>query len=161
MSVSWMLGAGTIGHVSASLAGTSITPATFTATATEGGVAALIAVSGGNEAIVAGADGAPPSVRAVNSVGIAVPNVRVAFAVTEGGGSINTTSVTTDSTGVAALTKWTMGPVGALNSVTATAGVSSLVFKDAGCDNGVATGFAIALCYRTAMSASQRQAFVS
>jgi len=55
-----------------------------------------------------------------------------------------------------------MGSIGALNAVTATvASLSPLEFDDAGCDNGAATGFAITLCYRTTMTASQRQAFVN
>jgi hypothetical protein len=161
-SVNWILGAEATEHVSASLAGSSLVPATFTATAVEGGVTGLVVVQGGNEAIFAGADATPPAVKAVNGAGVGVPGVAVSFSVTAGGGTINAASAVTDANGVASLAKWTMGPVGALNSVTATIPVGTpLVLSDAGCDAAASTGFGITLCYRTTMTASQRQAFAS
>ena len=55
-----------------------------------------------------------------------------------------------------------MGPVGAFNQITASVqSAPDLTFDDAGCDNPSTAGFTIGLCYRTTMTASQRQAFVS
>jgi hypothetical protein len=162
----WTLGsATTTQHVSANDAAHTLTPVTFTATAVEsaGIPAGLVAAAGGNQAVLAGTNApVPPSVKVVDGSGAGVAGVVVSFAVTAGDGSINPTSVTTDADGVATLARWTMGPAGSLNAVTATAGtLPALEFDDAGCDNGVATGFAITLCYRTTMTASQRQAFVN
>jgi hypothetical protein len=160
--VTWTLGTEATEHVSATVAGASLTPATFTATAVEGGVTGLVVVQGGNEAVFAGAGATPPAVKAVNGAGVGVPGVTVSFSVTAGGGTINAASAVTDGSGVASLAKWTMGPIGALNSVTATVPVGTpLVINDAGCDAAGATGFGIALCYRTTMTDAQRQAFVS
>jgi hypothetical protein len=160
---SWTLGsATTIQHLSASDAVHNLTPVTFTATAvaSAGLPAALIAASGGNQALMAGAAAVPPAVRVVDGTGNGVAGIVVNFAVTAGGGSISDTRATTGADGVAALTRWTMGPVGSLNAVTATVpNLLPLEFDDAGCDSGGATGFAITLCYRTTMTASQRQAF--
>ncbi len=47
--------------------------------------------------------------------------VAVTFAVTAGGGSLNGASQTTDSTGVATVTSWTLGSIAGTNTVTATA----------------------------------------
>lgn len=160
-SATWTLGAETTEQVSASVPGTSVPAALFTATAVEGGVSGLVVVRGGNEAIVAGANATPPAVQAVNSTGLGVPGVTVSFAVTAGGGTIDAASAVTDANGIATLTRWTMGPVGTLNSVTATVPAGTpLVISNAGCDNPGPAGFGIALCYRSTMTATQRQAFV-
>jgi hypothetical protein len=161
----WTLGSSATEHLSATDAAHTLTAVTFTATATDaaGIPTALVATAGGNDAVLAGAN-APfaPAVKVVDVTGAGVPGIAVSFAVTAGAGSINATSVTTGADGVASLARWTMGSVGALNAVTASVpSVSSLEFDDAGCDNGSATGFAITLCYRTTMTATQRQAFVS
>ena len=162
-SVNWTLGTGSLEHLSASIGNASATPVTFTAHAVEGGVTGLIAAGGGNEAISAGGDATPPQVKVVNAAGAGVPGILVAFSVTAGGGSISASSAVSGADGVAALTRWTMGPIGALNEITASVlNVPDLAFDDAGCDNpATAPGFTIALCYRTTMTASQRQAFVS
>jgi len=160
-SIIWTLGTETTEHVSASVAGAPFSPATFAATAVAGGVTGLLAAMGGNEAIMAGADATPPQVQAVNGAGVGVPGLTVSFAVTAGGGTINTTSAVTDANGVASLAKWTMGPVGAPNTVTATIiGLDPLAFTNAACDNDTGPNFGIVLCYRTEMTASQRGAFV-
>jgi hypothetical protein len=163
----WTLGAGvTTQHVSVSDAAHRLTPVTFTATASEtAGIPTALVVAqggGGNQALLAGASATPPAVKVVDATGTGVPGILVTFSVTAGGGSINTTTGTTGADGIASLASWTMGPVGALNTVTATVpGLLPLNVDDAGCDNGAATGFAITLCYRTTMTASQRQAFVN
>jgi hypothetical protein len=162
----WTLGSGTTTqHVSATDATHTLTPVTFTATAVAGAgnPVALVAAGGGNQAVIAGTNApTPPAVKVVDGTGAGVPGVVVNFAVTAGSGSVSPAAVTTDANGVASLARWTMGPVGSLNAVTATtATLPPLEFDDAGCDNGTPTGFAIMLCYRTTMTASQRQAFVN
>lgn len=65
---------------------------------------------------------APPSVRVRDANGNAVPGVDVTFAVTAGGGVIVPSSgstVTTDASGVATLTSWTVGAALGTNTVTA------------------------------------------
>lgn len=161
-SVTWTTGTASPEHLSASIANASASPVTFTARVVEGGVTGLVAAGGGNEAIAAGADATPPRVKVVNAAGDGVPGILVAFAVTAGGGSIGASSAVSGADGVAALTRWTMGPVGAFNQITASVqNVQDLTFDDAGCDNPSTAGFTIGLCYRTTMTASQRQAFVS
>lgn len=159
----WTLGSAATEHLMASDAGRALTPVTFTAVASDnaGIPAQLIATTGGNQALLAGANATPPAVKVVDANGTGVAGAVVSFSVTAGGGSINASSVTTGADGVASLARWTMGSVGALNSVTATVPtVGPLEFDNAGCDNGAATGFAITLCYRSTMTTSQRQAFV-
>lgn len=73
-------------------------------------------------ASVGAAVAAPPSVLVRDASLNPVAGVAVTFAVTAGGGSITpTTPILTDATGVATLTRWTLGPVAGPNTVTATA----------------------------------------
>ncbi|MGH7678164.1 MAG: hypothetical protein ACRENU_06835, partial [Gemmatimonadaceae bacterium] len=60
------------------------------------------------------------SVRVIvtNSAGARVPNARVRFSVTAGGGSVSPATDSTDANGVAA-TRWTLGPAAGQNTVTA------------------------------------------
>ena len=60
------------------------------------------------------------SVRVIvtNTAGLRVANARVAFTVSEGGGSVSPATDSTDANGVAA-TQWTLGPVAGRNTVTA------------------------------------------
>ncbi|HEY4305769.1 MAG TPA: leishmanolysin-related zinc metalloendopeptidase [Gemmatimonadaceae bacterium] len=165
-STAWTLGAASgAQHITANDAAHSLTAVTFTATASaQAGVAvALLAQAGGNQALLAGSNATPPAVKAVDANGAGVAGVVVTFGVTAGGGSISpTTNVTTGADGVATLARWTMGSVGALNEVTATApSIGANIFDNAGCDAGATTGFGIELCYRTTMTSTQRQAFVS
>ena len=100
---------------------------TITATKTATGAATIAAnsvtdQSGTTSATVA----APPSVLVVDGQGNPVSGVSITWAVTAGGGSVNTTgATTTGATGVATLTSWTLGASAGLNTVTATsAGLS-------------------------------------
>ena len=63
---------------------------------------------------------APPSVIVRDANGNPVSGVAVTFAVTSGGGSISPTSpIATNSSGIATLTSWTLGPNPGSNQVTA------------------------------------------
>ena len=121
---SWTLGtaagANTLTATSGSLAGS---PVTFTATGVAG-AATQIAISGGNaQSATAGtAVATAPSVivRDVNSN--PVPGVSVTFAVATGGGAVvPTTAVTTNASGIAQVTSWTLGTTAGANTLTATA----------------------------------------
>jgi hypothetical protein len=73
-------------------------------------------------ATVGAAVPAPPSVLVRDASLNPVAGVAVSFAVTGGGGSvIPTTPILTDATGVATLTRWTLGPTSGANSVSASA----------------------------------------
>lgn len=88
---------------------------------------AIVIVSGNNQSGTAGAALAQPiTVRVNDKGGDPLRNVDVAFAVTAGGGNVQTDTVTTDNSGQAATT-WTVGTVaGAANTATATvSGVSA------------------------------------
>jgi len=64
----------------------------------------------------------PPSVRVTDVSGNPVSGVAVTFAVTAGAGTISPTSpMTTDATGIATLTSWTLGPSVGGNTVNASA----------------------------------------
>ena len=71
-------------------------------------------------------------VRVTNPKGAAVPNAKVVFAVTAGGGSVSPSSAKTDQNGLAAV-RWTLGPQKGLNTITATVvgtGDKPLTFVD-------------------------------
>jgi hypothetical protein len=71
---------------------------------------------------------APPSVIVKDAGGSGVPNVDVAFTVTSGGGSTTPGTVTTNGSGVATLTSWTLGSTPGPNQVAASvAGVPGSV----------------------------------
>jgi hypothetical protein len=64
-------------------------------------------------------DTVPLAVRVTSSQGEGVPNVRVGFTVTAGGGSMTSVTVTTDASGQASAT-WTLGTTVGRNRATAT-----------------------------------------
>jgi subtilisin family serine protease len=87
--------------------------------------AAILAVSGNNQAGVAGAPLPLPLVVRVNDAnGRAVEGVRVSFAVQSGRGSLSVPSVVTNRQGTVSVS-WTLGP-SAAESQTATAAVAGL-----------------------------------
>jgi hypothetical protein len=84
----------------------------------------------------------------------------VNFTVTSGGGSVTTTTATTDASGVAS-TRWRLGAPANLNTLAASAAGTSggpVVFRGAGCSGGGA-GFQITVCIASAMTTSQRGVF--
>jgi hypothetical protein len=124
-STTWTLGtvAGAAQTATASVGGKS---ATFSATATAAAADSLVEVSGNNQQGAAGAALADSLVvRVADRFGNAVAGHGVSFGVTSGGGTINPSSVSTDSSGRAAA-RWTLGSAAGTQTAEATAqGVTS------------------------------------
>jgi hypothetical protein len=112
-------GADTLTATSAGLAGS---PVRFTTAAVAGAASTIAANSVASQSATVGtAVGAPPSVIVRDASNNPVAGVNVTFAVTGGGGSIlPVAAVTTNASGIATLTSWTLGPVAGANTVTAT-----------------------------------------
>lgn len=95
---------------------------TFTATAAPGPVAVLARVSReAQEAVVNTLVPDPPSVRAEDSFGNAVPNVPVSFSISLGTGSLTGEVQTTNASGIATLGSWRLGTQAGQQIVRATA----------------------------------------
>jgi adhesin/invasin len=119
---SWTLGA-TAGSntLSATSAGLTGSPLTFTAAGTT--AATQIAINGGNgQSAAAGTTVAvPPSVIVRDASNNPVSGVSVTFAVATGGGTVvPTTAVVTNASGIAQATSWTLGATAGSNTLTAT-----------------------------------------
>ncbi|HEX5872416.1 MAG TPA: leishmanolysin-related zinc metalloendopeptidase, partial [Longimicrobium sp.] len=161
---SWTLGS-TSGPntLTATFPGTPVPPVVFTATAADAGT---ITIQGGqNQAAMAGATvQTAPSVVVRGPGGTGLAGMTVTFTVTAGGGSVGSATATTNASGVASAGSWTMGPVGGPNTLTASvAGITGapVVFRGVGCEGGGGAGYAMTLCFTTAMTATQRAAFTS
>lgn len=160
----WTLGstAGTQ-TLTATFPESSVAPVVFTATATATPPTLTINAGGFQATMVGTAVPIPPSVVVRSSAGVPVAGVTVRFAVTAGGGTVSESSVVTNAAGVAAVTRWTLGPVSELNTLTVTAdGVtgSPRVVRGAGCA-GSGPAYEITVCITTPMTASQKQAFTT
>lgn len=141
---SWTLGqtAGSGNNVvTASAAGLTGSPVTFTASGTPGAAQTVVAGSALTQNAVVGSNvSAPPSVVVQDQFGNAVgAGAAVTFTLTAnggGGGAISPASpavVNTSSAGVATLTSWTVGlTAGAPNTVDATVGTSTVTFTATG-----------------------------
>ena len=70
----------------------------------------------------------PVRVRVVDNRGRGVPDERVSFTVTEGGGAVDPASALTDSTGLATAT-WRLGPVAGTNTLKVSYGESSVTLR--------------------------------
>jgi outer membrane protein OmpA-like peptidoglycan-associated protein len=100
----------------------AFTPVTATVTVTVG-AATTIAVNAGNSqtATAGSAVAIAPSVIVTDSGGNPVSGTAVTFAVASGGGSrLPSTTVSTNSSGIAAVTSWTLGTTAGTNTLTAT-----------------------------------------
>jgi hypothetical protein len=97
-------------------------------TLTAGAAAAIAANSATTQSASVGtAVGSPPSVLVRDGAGNPVAGVAVTFAVATGGGTVNpTTPVTTTTSGIAAVTAWTLGTTAGTNTLTATAAASGI-----------------------------------
>lgn len=75
-----------------------------------------------------------PTVWVADSSGVVpIPGVRVAFAVTAGGGVVGATSVATDANGIATVGSWRLGNNPGMNTVLASApGLGAIVFTATG-----------------------------
>lgn len=89
----------------------------------DGRTPATVAVSAGNGQQVAAGEAVPvaPAVVVRDASGDPVAGVAVTFAVADGGGQLQGATPTTNASGVAAVTRWTLGPSGA-QRLTATVG---------------------------------------
>jgi adhesin/invasin len=121
---SWTLGT-TVGSntLTATSAGLTGSPQTFTATATAG-AAASVAISAGNgqSATVGTAVATDPTVLVTDQFGNPVAGATVTFAVASGGGSVTGGSQVSNAGGIATVASWTLGPVAGSNTLTATVG---------------------------------------
>jgi hypothetical protein len=119
---SWTLGA-TAGTntLTATSAGLTGSPLTFTATGTVG-AATTIAINGGNNQTAPAGSALPvnPSVLVTDAGGNPIAGVSVTFAVASGGGSITGGAATTDAGGIATVGSWTLGTTPGANTLTAT-----------------------------------------
>jgi hypothetical protein len=124
----WTLGTTVGTHTLTATVGT-LTPALITATATAGAAAAVTIVAGnGQSATVSTAVATAPSVRVTDAFGNNVSSIAVTFSVASGGGSVSGGSQTTNSSGVATVTSWTLGSTAGANTLLASAaGVTSTV----------------------------------
>ena len=123
-TVGWILGsvAGP-NTLTVTRAGLTGSPITFTATAVTGS-ANNIAVNGGNNQSATIGTPVPidPSVVVTDGSGNPVSGVQVTFAVASGGGSVGgNPTVTTNASGIATVSNWTLGTVAGTNTLTATA----------------------------------------
>lgn len=119
---SWTLGnAVGANSLSATAPGLTGSPLTFNATGVTG-VASVMAVNAGdNQAASAGNQvSTPPSVLVTDAFGNPVSGVSVTFAVTSGGGSITGGAQSTNASGIAAVTSWTLGSTAGVNTLSAT-----------------------------------------
>lgn len=115
-------------------------PLVFTATATAGSAAQMVALSPTTQtATVATAVSAPPSVRVTDANNNPVPNTQVQFSVTLGNGQLTNSALLTNLQGVATLGSWIVGPTAGTNQVTAVAGGASPIVFSATAVAGAAT----------------------
>src|SRR6266480_272580 len=128
-TIQWTLGTtpGQQQLVQASLAGTSVSPATFSATATAGPPASATKLVGDNQtAATNNPVSTPPSVQVSDSYGDHVPGVTITFAATAGGGTVSGGATQTDANGVATVGRWTLGAGAGQNTLTATVAGSGI-----------------------------------
>lgn len=132
----------------AAVSGASFTTASSTAvraaTAPLSGDALRANAGDGQVAAAGAAVATAPSVKVTDAGGNPVSGVIVTFAVASGGGSAAGTTQTTDSSGVATIGRWTLGPAAGANTLTATAaGVGGSVTFTATGTAGAASKFVV------------------
>lgn len=108
----------------------NVASVTFTAVGDPGRAVSMVANSSVSQSAAAGATVAqPPSVVVRDLAGNPVSGVAVTFAVTAGGGAVAGSPVTTNASGVATVTSWTLGSTTGSNTVVASAtGLPSVTF---------------------------------
>jgi hypothetical protein len=160
---SWRLGTTPGGNTITATAG-SLLPVSFAANALTGPAASLAIVAGNNQATQPGTS-VPirPTVQVADQYGNPVAGASVNFAVTSGGGSVSGSTVTTDASGIAAATGWSVGSTLGPNTLSAT--VSGAAFAG---NAAVFTAFAapasqfgIALRFTTPFTQTQTSAFAA
>lgn len=126
-----------------------LTPVTFTATGTLVPTFVQAVTPTSQEAPIGGNVPQPPGVSVRDQNNALMPGVSVAFAVTSGGGSVSPAAVTTNSSGVATLSSWTLGSSAGTNTVSATVtGVAPVTF--------IATGVLVPASVQASTPTSQQ-----
>src|SRR6266699_715080 len=93
----------------------------FTATVTAGPPGALAVYAGnGQTATTSTAVAIPPAVSVKDTFNNPVPGVAVAFVVTAGNGNVSGSPATTNTSGIATVGSWTLGPTPGSNALAAT-----------------------------------------
>ncbi len=121
---------GTVGARTLQFTSTGLTPATSAAVTVTAGVPTQMSISAGNgQSATAGtAVGTAPAVLVRDASSNPVSGVSVTFAVASGGGSVLPISATTtNASGIATATSWTLGTVAGPNSLTATAAPAGII----------------------------------
>ncbi|MEO7501743.1 MAG: Ig-like domain-containing protein, partial [Gemmatimonadaceae bacterium] len=121
---SWTLGT-TVGANTLTATGAGLTPpsVTFTAAGGAGSPSTVVASGGNNQTGTAGGPVAtPPSVKVTDSNGNPVQGFTVVFAPGAGSGSVTGGSVATNSSGIAAPTRWVLGSTPGTQTLVASAG---------------------------------------
>ncbi|HUQ19029.1 MAG TPA: Ig-like domain-containing protein [Gemmatimonadaceae bacterium] len=106
----------------------NLSKVTFNATGVPGAVVSLEKVGDLQEGAAGAPLASPLRVKALDTHGNAVPGTTVTFAVTAGGGSLQSSSATTDVNGFATAGLWTLGSGAADQAVTASVGAITTVF---------------------------------
>jgi len=108
----------------------NVASVTFTAVGDPGRAVSMVANSSISQSAAAGATVAqPPSVVVRDLAGNPVSGVAVTFTVTAGGGAVAGSPATTNASGVATVTSWTLGNTTGSNTVVASAtGLPSVTF---------------------------------
>ena len=110
--------------LTATSAGLSGSPVTFTATGTPGAPTTMVIVPGTIRAPRSTRPCSRARVKAKDTFGNGVPGVTVTFAVASGGGSVTGAVVVTDVSGSARVGSWKLGPIPGTNNNTLTATAS-------------------------------------
>lgn len=109
--------------VTATAAGLTGSPVTFTSTAVAGAATSMTLSAGdGQTAEVGTALATAPSVLVTDQFGNAITGASVTFTVTGGAGSVVGSPATTDGSGIAAVTSWSLGSAAGANTLQATLG---------------------------------------
>jgi adhesin/invasin len=151
----------------ASVPSSSVTAATFTATGTAGAASTMVGNGGQNQTAAAGtAVTTAPSVVVRDARGNPVAGVAVTFSVGSGGGTVVGGTATTNASGIATVTSWTLGgsvgtqtliaSSGTLPQVTftatATAGAAArLIGFSSQSQSGIVAGAALTVSQRPAV----------
>ena len=115
----------------ASVPSSSVTAVTFTATGTAGAASTMVGNGGQNQTAAAGtAVTTAPSVVVRDARGNPVAGVAVTFSVGSGGGTVVGGSATTNASGIATVTSWTLGgSVGTQTLVARSTGLPEVTFS--------------------------------
>jgi hypothetical protein len=156
---SWTLGP-SVGVNTLTTTSGSLAAVSFTATASAGAAASLTRNTGDGQTAIAGsAVSIAPSVLVKDATGNPTSGVIVNFAVASGGGSVSGAAAVTNSSGIATVGSWSLGPIVGANSLTAMtgnlaavsftatsiAGPAASIVKNAGDNQATITGSVVSI----------------